>query len=362
MPDIYLLIEGKQEGPYSEEQLRQSLAIGQIPNDLPAWRDGLTDWVPVHGLLEPQHKPEAQDALMEESFSRLKGTEGATLEPDPNSFIPSESNTKNRKPKRGRLGISTGIAVSIGLLILLLIPGVFVAFAIFHNSSRKVVNNQSETANQATGEDSTSKLKDASEFAKLIFSDVYSKSPIDSDDRARAEATLKDNYGPNESSGASRSLAEGMLIPGLGTNKSDIDTAISVVLKNDFLGTSGSEILSSNLDCGFPYEKSLRYSKEAPDIAVVTVDTSKYYYFIGIMILTKRGTEDRLVNIMATTASSIETISGNNGISERIISWFKNPNGTDFKEGHVHIMAIPLPRSPIAELMFVIAIDQQQEY
>jgi hypothetical protein len=36
--EIYLLIEGKQEGPYSEDQVRDSLAAGQIPSDLPAER------------------------------------------------------------------------------------------------------------------------------------------------------------------------------------------------------------------------------------------------------------------------------------------------------------------------------------
>ena len=52
--DIYLLIEGKQEGPYSEEQVRQSLASGQIPSDLPAWHEGLTEWMPVSSIL-PSH-------------------------------------------------------------------------------------------------------------------------------------------------------------------------------------------------------------------------------------------------------------------------------------------------------------------
>jgi hypothetical protein len=41
--DIYLLIQGEQQGPYTEEQVRQSLAEGQIPADLPAWREGLKD-------------------------------------------------------------------------------------------------------------------------------------------------------------------------------------------------------------------------------------------------------------------------------------------------------------------------------
>ena len=53
MADIYLLIEGKQEGPYTEDQLRQSLANGQIPPDLPAWHEGLPgDWVSVSSIVD----------------------------------------------------------------------------------------------------------------------------------------------------------------------------------------------------------------------------------------------------------------------------------------------------------------------
>jgi hypothetical protein len=50
MPDIYLLIEGQQQRPYTEDEVRQSLAEGLIPNDLPAWHEGLLEWVHVHPL------------------------------------------------------------------------------------------------------------------------------------------------------------------------------------------------------------------------------------------------------------------------------------------------------------------------
>ena len=47
MSEIYLLIEGQQAGPYTEEQVRQSLASEEIPGDLPAWHEGLTSWATV---------------------------------------------------------------------------------------------------------------------------------------------------------------------------------------------------------------------------------------------------------------------------------------------------------------------------
>ena len=58
MADIYLLIEGKQEGPYTEEQVRQSLAEGLIPPDLPAWHQGLPeDWAPISSIVESIPQP-----------------------------------------------------------------------------------------------------------------------------------------------------------------------------------------------------------------------------------------------------------------------------------------------------------------
>jgi hypothetical protein len=51
MPDIYLLIEGKQEGPYTEDQVQQSLAEGLFHADLPAWYEGLPTWVEVGSLI-----------------------------------------------------------------------------------------------------------------------------------------------------------------------------------------------------------------------------------------------------------------------------------------------------------------------
>ena len=54
MPDIYLLIEGKQEGPYTEEQIRQSIVDGSIQGDALAWREGLPEWIPLTGCLSKE--------------------------------------------------------------------------------------------------------------------------------------------------------------------------------------------------------------------------------------------------------------------------------------------------------------------
>jgi len=50
MADIYLLIEGKREGPFTETDIRESLAESVIPSHIPAWHEGLSDWISVGRL------------------------------------------------------------------------------------------------------------------------------------------------------------------------------------------------------------------------------------------------------------------------------------------------------------------------
>jgi hypothetical protein len=57
MADIYLLIEGQQQGPYTAVQLADTLAQGLISKDLPAWHEGLTEWVALSTLLENTPQP-----------------------------------------------------------------------------------------------------------------------------------------------------------------------------------------------------------------------------------------------------------------------------------------------------------------
>jgi hypothetical protein len=57
MPSIYFLIDGQQQGPYSEEDVRQFIAEGRIQNDQLAWKEGLAEWVEVEGLLDGMTAP-----------------------------------------------------------------------------------------------------------------------------------------------------------------------------------------------------------------------------------------------------------------------------------------------------------------
>jgi GYF domain 2 len=49
--NYFLFLNGQQTGPYTEDQLRQFLAAGQIQATDFAWYEGLADWAPIASLL-----------------------------------------------------------------------------------------------------------------------------------------------------------------------------------------------------------------------------------------------------------------------------------------------------------------------
>jgi hypothetical protein len=54
---IYLAVNGQRLGPYTLDQLRQSLARNEIARDTPAWHDGLPAWVPLERILATTEVP-----------------------------------------------------------------------------------------------------------------------------------------------------------------------------------------------------------------------------------------------------------------------------------------------------------------
>ncbi len=51
--DIYILRDGKQIGPFSEETTHQMLKQGAVLINDPAWRPGMAEWIPLHSVLYP---------------------------------------------------------------------------------------------------------------------------------------------------------------------------------------------------------------------------------------------------------------------------------------------------------------------
>jgi RsiW-degrading membrane proteinase PrsW (M82 family) len=54
MADIYLLIEGQPQGPFTEEKIRQSIAEGLVSPHAQARREGTSEWTPLADVL-PAH-------------------------------------------------------------------------------------------------------------------------------------------------------------------------------------------------------------------------------------------------------------------------------------------------------------------
>jgi hypothetical protein len=48
---IFLNLDGQQQGPYTPEQLQAWLQSGQVAPETPAWHDGLTDWIAAGELV-----------------------------------------------------------------------------------------------------------------------------------------------------------------------------------------------------------------------------------------------------------------------------------------------------------------------
>ena len=48
---IFLNLDGQQEGPYSLEQLQAWVQSGKLAPETPAWHDGLPNWMPVNELV-----------------------------------------------------------------------------------------------------------------------------------------------------------------------------------------------------------------------------------------------------------------------------------------------------------------------
>ena len=58
--DIYILRDGKEIGPFSEETTQTLLKQGSVVIGDLAWRPGMEKWVPLHDVLYPAPPPPPQ--------------------------------------------------------------------------------------------------------------------------------------------------------------------------------------------------------------------------------------------------------------------------------------------------------------
>ena len=66
--------DGKQEGPFSDERLRELIASGMVRGDTLVWSAGMTNWAKaseVPGLMPARHWPKASPAIARNRKSPL---------------------------------------------------------------------------------------------------------------------------------------------------------------------------------------------------------------------------------------------------------------------------------------------------
>jgi hypothetical protein len=80
-PELYLHHAGQDLGPYSPDAARELLALGSVPPDVLAWREGLPGWVPLTDLLPPPAAPVAVRTVRARPDSFLRRLPGVFLYP-----------------------------------------------------------------------------------------------------------------------------------------------------------------------------------------------------------------------------------------------------------------------------------------
>jgi len=121
MSDIYLAVDGAPHGPYTEEEIRQSLTEGLIPGDLPAWQEGLTNWIAVDSLFVFLNQAAAPQGSMEEEMV-------AAVEP----LAASDTVEAKEKQRRYR-SVEWGLAIATGVLI----AGILIGAEMIHRLARE---------------------------------------------------------------------------------------------------------------------------------------------------------------------------------------------------------------------------------
>ena len=100
--DIYLLIEGGQQGPFTAEKIKRYLAQGRISHNQPAWREGLAEWVGIQGLLTETAEP----AVEAPSVEQVSGDQ--ISEEQPTEFV--QPTTANDPPSAPTESIQESVA------------------------------------------------------------------------------------------------------------------------------------------------------------------------------------------------------------------------------------------------------------
>lgn len=259
MADIYLAIDGKQTGPYTEDQVRLSLASGLITGDAPAWHEGLADWVPIVSLMNrgvALPDPEATNP-----------SEPNVSAPEPAAAIPAMlSSVTQTKTNRRSLWIATIVTMMIAL-------GVLGWLAI-----TKLWGHV--TGNTPLMEDLSS-AHDAADIAEVCASKTKDKST---------------NLGQNSS--AVMELSEDEF-------KQYIDLAFS-----DGANANTNAIQERKIQSDDSLERTVFFVNGIPDEAVFAVKNAAGYLCVGMVGTGKRSGDDKNSRVLLVLADMSAFLGG----------------------------------------------------
>ena len=76
---IHLNINGEQRGPYSPEEVRHMLQLGEVSSNDYAWKEGLADWVSINEILGQNSPPPRSTGLGSPTQGRLQSRQGIAV-------------------------------------------------------------------------------------------------------------------------------------------------------------------------------------------------------------------------------------------------------------------------------------------
>jgi hypothetical protein len=120
--NYHLFLNGQQAGPYTEEQVRQFLAAGQVQGADMAWREGLAEWAPLASIL-PAEKVQPSTAAPAKPAAAAQRAM-PTLAPRPAKVVEEEEEEEQSGFTTGTwIKIAVALAVA-GILFLGAVIGV----------------------------------------------------------------------------------------------------------------------------------------------------------------------------------------------------------------------------------------------
>ena len=177
--DYWITHDGKNHGPYAEDELREWLKSGRIHGDALAWREGLIGWIPLYDVF-PAHKMKgipATPTAVQPVTSQDDNIKAAT-----GSFTPITTvKTQDAKPFGLRMGMSlqdingSHVQISPGAYMVVSVPIPDAAFESYgvHIGSKTGIGKVTGVGKSIATDASGTELKQAFTEMKTVLAGAY---------------------------------------------------------------------------------------------------------------------------------------------------------------------------------------------